>query len=53
MDMTMPTSQGFWDANLTVAVRNGSIPEARITDMATRLDFVRPGEPMGRWLIAL
>ncbi len=36
LDMTMPDSFGFWGANLTAAVKNGSVTESRITDMATR-----------------
>ncbi|KAI3572444.1 glycoside hydrolase superfamily [Fusarium oxysporum f. sp. albedinis] len=54
MDMAMPASNGFWGDNLTAAVRNGSVPEYRITDMATRIvaswyqlgqdiDFQSPG----------
>lgn len=35
LDMVMPTG-GFWGDNLTDAVKNGSVPEDRVTDMATR-----------------
>lgn len=35
LDMVMPTG-GFWGDNLTEAVKNGSLPEDRVTDMATR-----------------
>jgi beta-glucosidase len=35
--MAMPNDQGFWGANLTAAVRNGSVPESRLDDMATRI----------------
>jgi len=43
LDMTMPgdtlflTGHSFWGANLTLAVINGTIPEWRIDDMATRI----------------
>lgn len=36
LDMVMPSGDDFWGANLTQAVRNGSVPESRVTDMATR-----------------
>ncbi|KAI1407528.1 glycoside hydrolase family 3 protein [Hypoxylon sp. FL1857] len=36
MDMVMPNSDGFWGANLTESVNNGSLPEERLDDMATR-----------------
>ncbi|KAJ9633809.1 hypothetical protein H2199_009222 [Coniosporium tulheliwenetii] len=37
MDMVMPSGLAFWGGNLTQAVRNGSVSEARLTDMATRI----------------
>ncbi|OBT60271.1 hypothetical protein VE03_10208 [Pseudogymnoascus sp. 23342-1-I1] len=40
LDMAMPNGGSFWGAdgsNLTTFVKNGSIPEARLTDMATRI----------------
>ncbi|OBT72903.1 hypothetical protein VF21_07796 [Pseudogymnoascus sp. 05NY08] len=40
LDMAMPNGGFFWGkdgSNLTTMVRNGSIPEARLTDMATRI----------------
>jgi beta-glucosidase len=43
LDMTMPgdtsfdTGVSYWGTNLTVAVLNGTIPEWRIDDMATRI----------------
>lgn len=43
LDMSMPgdtlfnTGVSFWGANLTIAVVNGSIPEWRVDDMATRI----------------
>ncbi|KAJ9637203.1 hypothetical protein H2201_001601 [Coniosporium apollinis] len=43
MDMAMPgdtlflTGASFWGPNLTLAVVNGSVPEWRIDDMATRI----------------
>ncbi|KAI1491005.1 glycoside hydrolase family 3 protein [Biscogniauxia mediterranea] len=36
LDMVMP-SGGSWGDNLTEAVHNGSVSEARVTDMATRI----------------
>ena len=36
LDMAMPIPKDFWGGNLTKAVRNGSVPEVRVTDMATR-----------------
>lgn len=36
LDLTMPLG-GYWGDNLTEAARNGSVPEARLTDMATRI----------------
>ena len=38
LDLAMPNDSGFWGANLTQAVNNGSIPESRLDDMATRYD---------------
>lgn len=43
MDMAMPgdtlfdTGYTFWGTNLTIAVLNGTVPEWRIDDMATRI----------------
>jgi len=37
LDMVMPSGLAFWGPNLTEAVRNGSLPEARLDDMATRI----------------
>ncbi|EON66750.1 hypothetical protein W97_05996 [Coniosporium apollinis CBS 100218] len=37
LDMVMPSGLQFWGGNLTQAVRNGSVPEDRLTDMATRI----------------
>ncbi|KAI9702205.1 MAG: hypothetical protein M1820_006287 [Bogoriella megaspora] len=43
MDLSMPGDIGFdsgtsyWGANLTIAVLNGSVPEWRLDDMATRI----------------
>ncbi|KAH9906814.1 glycoside hydrolase family 3 protein [Xylariomycetidae sp. FL2044] len=36
MDMVMPNSE-LWGDKLTEAVRNGSVPEGRLDDMATRI----------------
>lgn len=38
LDMLMPDG-GFWGKNLTEAVRNGTVAESRVTDMATRYVF--------------
>ncbi|KAI0107902.1 glycoside hydrolase family 3 protein [Hypoxylon sp. NC0597] len=37
MDMVMPEGGGFWGANLTESVKNGSVPEERLDDMARRV----------------
>ncbi|KAI1372447.1 glycoside hydrolase family 3 protein [Hypoxylon crocopeplum] len=37
MDMVMPDSGGFWGANLTECVKNGTASEARLDDMAIRI----------------
>ena len=41
LDMSMPGNSafdsGFWGENLTLAIVNGSIPEWRLDDMATRI----------------
>ncbi|POR33093.1 Beta-glucosidase [Tolypocladium paradoxum] len=37
LDVAMPDGGIFWGANLTRSVTNGSVPEARVNDMATRL----------------
>ncbi|KKA30951.1 hypothetical protein TD95_001324 [Thielaviopsis punctulata] len=37
LDMAMPTHEGFWGEKLVEAVNNGSVPESRVTDMATRI----------------
>ena len=43
LDMSMPgdilfdTGTSFWGANLTIAVLNGTVPEWRVDDMATRI----------------
>ncbi|KAI2607957.1 glycoside hydrolase family 3 protein [Hypoxylon sp. NC1633] len=37
LDMTMPYATPFWSSNLAEAVNNGSVPESRIDDMATRI----------------
>lgn len=36
MDVAMPDGDGFWGSDLIDAANNGSVPESRITDMATR-----------------
>ena len=36
MDLVMPDA-GFWGDNLTEAVKNGSVAETRLSDMATRI----------------
>ncbi|KAI1111326.1 glycoside hydrolase superfamily [Nemania sp. NC0429] len=37
MDMVMPSGSPLWAGNLTEAVNNGSVSEARLDDMATRI----------------
>lgn len=37
LDMVMPSGLNYWGSKLTEAVRNGSVPESRIDDMATRI----------------
>ncbi|POR32601.1 Beta-glucosidase [Tolypocladium paradoxum] len=37
LDMAMPSGDEFWGKNLVEAVKNGSVPESRVTDMATRV----------------
>lgn len=37
LDMAMPNGGIYWGRNLTLAVTNGSVPEYRIDDMATRI----------------
>jgi len=43
LDMTMPgdtsfnTGDSFWGTNMTLAVINGTVPEWRLDDMATRI----------------
>ncbi|KAH7312929.1 putative beta-glucosidase M [Rhexocercosporidium sp. MPI-PUGE-AT-0058] len=37
MDMVMPSALAFWGGNLTLSVTNGSVPESRLDDMATRI----------------
>lgn len=36
LDMVMPSGSQFWASNLATAVSNGSVPESRLDDMATR-----------------
>lgn len=36
LDVVMPSATTFWGSHLINAVNNGSIPESRIDDMATR-----------------
>lgn len=35
--MAMPSDGGFWGANLTEAINNGSVPAYRLDDMVTRV----------------
>ncbi|KAL2758087.1 glycoside hydrolase family 3 protein [Sodiomyces alcalophilus JCM 7366] len=37
MDVAMPEPHDYWGDTLVEAVRNGSVPEDRVTDMATRV----------------
>ncbi|KAH6610843.1 glycoside hydrolase family 3 protein [Trichoderma cornu-damae] len=54
LDVAMPGAGDFWGDRLAEAVKNGSLPESRVTDMATRViaswyqlnqdrDFPKPG----------
>jgi beta-glucosidase len=36
-DVAFDTGTGFWGANLTIAVLNGTVPEWRVDDMAVRI----------------
>lgn len=36
LDMAMPDGLSFWGNNFTEAITNGSVPESRLDDMATR-----------------
>ena len=36
LDMAMPFGHRYFGPNITAAVRNGTMPESRLTDMATR-----------------
>lgn len=38
LEMAMPNDQSFWGASMIEAVNNGSVPEWRLDDMATRYD---------------
>lgn len=37
MDMTMPLATPYWGPHLLEAIRNGSVPESQIENMATRI----------------
>ncbi|KAL7938922.1 glycoside hydrolase family 3 protein [Trichoderma chlorosporum] len=37
LDAAMPGASGFWGDLLVEAVKNGTLPESRVTDMATRV----------------
>ncbi|KAI0812884.1 glycoside hydrolase superfamily [Xylaria sp. FL0064] len=37
LDMVMPSGAPLWAGTLTTAVNNGSVPESRLDDMATRI----------------
>ena len=36
-DITFNSNTSYWGQNLTNFVQNGTIPESRVTDMATRI----------------
>jgi beta-glucosidase len=40
LDMAMPDEGIFWGANLTKAITNGTVPESRLDDMATRCVWI-------------
>ena len=64
LDMVMPSGLTYWAGNLTQAVNNGSVPESRMDDMASRIiaawyqmaqddpasDFTSPGKGMPKAL---
>ena len=37
LDQAMPSGGTFWGSNLTASINNGSLPESRLDDMATRI----------------
>jgi beta-glucosidase len=37
MDMAMPAGTGLWGTNLSDAIQNGTMPQSRVDDMATRI----------------
>ncbi|KAI1846668.1 hypothetical protein JX265_009029 [Neoarthrinium moseri] len=37
LDVAMPSGDGKWGGNLTLAVNNGSVPESQLDNMATRI----------------
>ncbi|KAM3453874.1 hypothetical protein NHJ6243_009029 [Beauveria neobassiana] len=37
MDMAMPDPEAYWGGKLVESVKNGSVPESRVNDMATRI----------------
>ncbi|KAK0652300.1 glycosyl hydrolase family 3 N terminal domain-containing protein [Cercophora newfieldiana] len=37
LDMMMPGPDRFWGSNLETMIKNGSVPEARLNDMVTRI----------------
>ncbi|KAG5950085.1 hypothetical protein E4U53_005496 [Claviceps sorghi] len=63
MDMAMPTAGEFWGEHLVEAVKNGTVLEPRVTDMATRIlagwyqlgqdkSFPKPGFGMPKNVLA-
>ncbi|KAK5987525.1 putative beta-glucosidase M [Cladobotryum mycophilum] len=57
LDMAMPNGYQYWSGELVKAVKNGTLPESRVTDMAIRIvaswyqfnqdsDFPKPGVGM-------
>ena len=36
LDMAMPIPKDYWGYNLGVSIKNGSVSESRLDDMATR-----------------
>ncbi|KAK3377960.1 beta-glucosidase [Podospora didyma] len=37
LDMAMPTGDTFWGSHLATAIKNGSVPQSRLDDMASRI----------------
>jgi beta-glucosidase len=45
LDMAMPNANGFWNGLLVESVRNGTVPESRVTDMSMRCVILQNPQP--------